>query len=65
MTYAAGGIFDVTFASRDQMYVAVKDGLPCDFAIVHTDVESLHARVRLLDRLEGTPGRQNGLFLNK
>src|SRR4028119_303679 len=51
MTYSTGRVLDVVLATRDQMHVAVEYSLPGSFAVVHADVESLHARVHLLDHL--------------
>lgn len=51
VTHTAGRVVHIVLAARDQVHVAVENGLSCDFAIVHVDVESLHARVILLDHL--------------
>lgn len=44
-------VLDVALATRDKVKVAVEDGLSCDLAVVDAYVESLHARVLMLDRL--------------
>jgi hypothetical protein len=46
---AARWLLDVALTTRDEVEVAMEDGLPCDLALVYPDVEPFHTRIRLLN----------------
>jgi hypothetical protein len=50
VTHTAGRVFHMTLPARDQIHVAVKNGLSCDFAVVCADVEPFDASIRSLYR---------------
>ena len=51
MAYAAAWLFDITRAPRDEMYVAVKDGLPGISAAVHSDIKPCNGAVCMPDQI--------------
>jgi len=42
-------VFGVAFTARDQVNVAMKDGLPGDFTIVRPNIESFDTSIYLLE----------------